>query len=238
MDGLKLTDVQWESIVAAWDQDPSQRPGLSSSGEPMIFSWRPEIEAVPGASHQPDLSAEEALDALGDLWSPMVGYRKDYHQGVVKVFSSIVRLGRIPIRRHEDTLLQSIHDRIPIKHEPADYDSPYFKIFLLLQAHFSRFHLSSELVADLAIALERIFSLFSLCAHQNWSSYASFLGWRFEIFPLMRMCVHGMWDRDSELKQIPHFEDDVSGFIKRQGLRLIHASGCRPFPCSMQVVCA
>jgi hypothetical protein len=58
MDGLKLTDMQWESIVAAWDQDPTRRPVLSSGGEPMIYSWRPEMEAVQGASHQPDLSAD------------------------------------------------------------------------------------------------------------------------------------------------------------------------------------
>jgi hypothetical protein len=64
MDGLKLTDMQWESIVDAWDQDPTRRPVLSSGGEPMISSWKPETEVVHDVSHQPDLDAEEALEAL------------------------------------------------------------------------------------------------------------------------------------------------------------------------------
>jgi hypothetical protein len=196
----------------------------------MIYSWRPEREAVPGASHQPDLSAEEALHALVCLSklrqryqpSNAVGY------GLGKVFSFIVRLGRIPIRRHEDKLLGSIYGRVPFRHVPADYDSPYFKILVLLHAHFSRLPLSPELAADLAIVLERVFFIFSLCTHRDWSnSEASIADWRVEVFPLIHMCVHGMWDYDPGLKQIPHFEDDVSCFIKRQGLWLINASGSR-----------
>jgi hypothetical protein len=234
MDGLKLTDVQWESIVAAWDQEPSQRPGLSSSGEPMIFSWRPETAMVYSVNHQPDLTAHEAMDALLGLSWLMRGVYRGKHNGfsqdVFKIFSLVFRSGCIPIRRHEDTLLRSIYERVPPKHALADYDSPYFKIFLLLQAHFSRLPLSPELSADLSIVLERIFSLFSVCAHWDWFNFDSDLAVSpLQILPLMRMCVHGMWDHDPELKQIPHFEDDVSCSINRPGLWLIHASGYRPF---------
>jgi hypothetical protein len=233
MDGLKLTDMQWESIVTAWDQDPTRRPVLSSGGEPMIYSWRPEIEAVQGASHQPDLSAEEAFHALKDLscltsaWmTPASENNGDFTQEVIKVFSLVVRLGRIPIRRHEGALLRLIYALVPLKHEPADYDSPYFKIFLLLQAHFLRLPLPQELATDLDIILERVFSLFSVCAHHDWSTSDACLDDRpFELFLLMQMCVHGMWDEKSDLKQIPHFDDDVGCSIRRYGLRLIHASG-------------
>jgi hypothetical protein len=235
MDGRKLTAMQWESIMAAWDQEPSQRPDLSSGGEPMIFLWKPETETVHSASHQPDLSAEEALEALSNLnmLTFPCGDNDDFSPGVIKIFSSIVRLGRIPIRRHEGTLLRSIYDRVRVKHEPADYNSLYFKIFLLLQAHFSRLPLSPELAADLAIVLERIFTLFSVGARRDWSNFESYLEvWPYRLISLMRMCVHGMWDYNSELKQIPHFEDDVSCSIKRQGLELIYASGYRTFRCS------
>jgi hypothetical protein len=217
MDGLKLTDMQWESIVAAWDQEASRRPALSSEGGPMIFSWTPETEMVHSASHQPDLSAEEALCALCSFYVLMMQYDKNSFRQVINIFSFIVRLGRIRIHRHEDALLRSIHDRVLVKQEPADYDSPYFKIFLLLQAHFSGLPLSPELAADLTIVLERIFSLFSVRAHNDWSKSDYDLLFRERLYhtiPLMRMCVHGMWDSDSELKQIPHFEDNVSGSIK------------------------
>jgi hypothetical protein len=233
MDGLKLTDAQWESITAAWDQEPSRRPVLSSWGEPMIYSWRSEIEAVQGASYQPDLSAEQALKALGDLLNLMLGFDGGSLEAVINVFSFIVRSGRIPIRRHEDALLRWIHDCVRVKHEPADYNSPYWKIFLLLQAHFSRLPLSPELAADLAIVLERVFSLFSVCAHRHWSgSDASCRTSPRHLFALIRMCVHGTGKDDPQLKQIPHFEGDVSCSINRPGLWLIHASGHPPFPCS------
>jgi hypothetical protein len=234
MDGLRLTGTQWGSIVAAWDQEPSRRPVLSSDGGPMIFSWRPETETVHSIRHQPDLSAEEALNALNDLSTLMVMFGSSgSFRELINVFSFIVRLGRIRIRRHEDALLRSIHERVLLQHEPADYDSPYFKIFLLLQAHFSRLPLSPELTADLTIVLERVFSLFSVCAHD---SDVNTDNWMLDISNLMRMCVHGMWDHDPALKQIPHFEDDVSCSITRQGLRLIHASGPCPFQCGQDLL--
>jgi hypothetical protein len=240
MDGLKLTDAQWESITAAWDQEPSRRPVLSSGGEPMIHSWRSEIEAVQGASHQPDLSAEEALHALEDLTQLMrfsFGFGDAEVKILVKVFSFIVRSGRIPIRRHEDAELRWIHDCVRFKHEPADYNSPYWKIFLLLQTHFSRLPLSTELAADLAIVLERVFSLFSVCAHRHWSNLDSDLAvWPRPLFSLIRMCVHGMWDDDPQLKQIPHFEGGVSCSFKRQCLWLIHASGHQTIHSSRHLV--
>jgi hypothetical protein len=200
------------------------------------------MEAVDGASHQPDLDAEEAFHALLSLSQLAWGLQNnDFSQGVIKVFSFIVRLGRIRIRRHEDTLLRSIYDRVRIKDEPADYDSPYWKILLLLQAHFNRLPLSPELAADLAIVLERVFFLFSVCARRYWSGSDVDLDiWPFRIFYLMHMCVHGMWDvrTQSELEQIPHFEGDVSCSINRPGLWLIHASGHPSFPCSTHRVCA
>jgi hypothetical protein len=203
----------------------------------MIFSWRPETETVHSIRHQPDLSAEEALNALEDLSSLMLGYGDGSFRAVTNVFSFIVRLGRIRIGRHEDTVLWSIHDRVRLQHEPADYDSPYFKIFLLLQAHFSRLPLSPELAADLAVVLERVFSLFSVCAHRDWSNFDSDLdAWPYQLFSLVRMCVHGMWNYDPQLKQIPHFEDDVSFSISRQSLWLIHASGYRTIPCGRHPV--
>jgi hypothetical protein len=242
MNKFKLTDIQWASIAAAWDQEPSRRPVLSPGGEPMISFWRPEIEAVQGVIQQPDLSAEEALHALGDLSRLMSPFEDNdaSFRGVIKVFSFVIRLGDISIRRHEGQELRTIYMLVRIKLKPADYDSPYFKIFLLLQAHFSRLPLSGELAADLAIVLERVFSVFSMCsAHLKWLNSDPLLdAWRYRIFPLMHMCVHGMWDDDPELKQIPHFEGGVSGSIKRQGHWLTHASVYRPFSCSTHPFCA
>jgi hypothetical protein len=74
--------------------------------------------------------------------------------------------------------------------------------------------------------LERVFSLLSVCAHRGLYNHdALFYTWRVEISDLMHMCVHGMWPDDAELKEIPHFEYDVSCSIKLQDPWLIHTSG-------------
>jgi hypothetical protein len=108
MDGLKLTNMQWDSIVLAWDQAPSRRPVLSSGGEPMIYYWRPGTEMVYGMSRQPDLNAK--------FWCLSRIIRRTHHSHTfpgefIELFSFIVCLGRVPIRGHEDALLRSIHDR-------------------------------------------------------------------------------------------------------------------------------
>jgi hypothetical protein len=189
----------------------------------MIYSWSlSETYAAHGAGHQPDLDANDAFRVLRSLLGLM---RLTYGshtlpQEFIELFSFSVILGRITIHRHQWWELQTIYHRVRIWLETADYGSPYFKIFLLLQAHLSRLALSPELAEDLTVVLERIFSVFSVCAHHTYSDYEQYFIWRWRIFPLMHMCVHGMREHDPELKQIPHFADDVSQYMSRQDLGL------------------
>jgi hypothetical protein len=210
MNKLKLTDMQWKSIVAAWDQEPSRRPALSPGGAPMIYSW--------GLG----LDAKDALRVLLSLSILMRALQQSHTlpQEFFELFSAIVGLGRVPIRRHERQELQTIYHGVRIRLKPwlmPDYDSPYFKIFLLLQAHCLRLALSQELDEDLTVVLDRIFSVFSVCAHHTCSNFEQHFIWQWKIFPLMYMCVHGMGEDDSDLKQIPHFADDVSQTYEPSG---------------------
>jgi hypothetical protein len=210
MNKLKLTDMQWTSIATAWDQEPSRRPALSPGGEPMIYSW------------SLGLNEDRACRVLQSL-SRLMGLTHYIHplpHEFIELFSFIVDLGRIPIRPHERRELRTIYRLVGITLEPADYDSPYFKIFVLLQAHFSRLPLSQELAEDLTVVLERVFSVFSACAHSTSYYERNYNLWAPEIFSLMHMCVHGMRRHDPELKQIPHFADDVSQYMSRQDFGL------------------
>ena len=44
-------------------------------------------------------------------------------KGLLGVVLSSAEFETIPIRRHEDALLRRIHDRVPLKLKPADFDS-------------------------------------------------------------------------------------------------------------------
>ena len=127
-------------------------------------------------------------------------------KGLLEIVSSANEFETIPIRHHEDSLLERIYDRVPVKLAKVDYTSPYFKTYLLLQAHFSRMTLPPDLTIDQSLVLSKITGLLSACVDvMSSKSYLGCLG----AMDLSQMCVQGVWDRDSPLKQVPYFDDNV-----------------------------
>jgi pre-mRNA-splicing helicase BRR2 len=128
-------------------------------------------------------------------------------KGLLEVVSSSAEFETIPIRRHKDALLRRIYDRVPVKLDQTDFEAPHFKMFLLLQAHFSRLQLPPALAADQVLVLEKVLNLLLACVDvMSSNAWLNALG----AMDLSQMCVQAMWETDSPLKQIPHFEQDVS----------------------------
>lgn len=147
-------------------------------------------------------------------------------KGLLEVVSSSAEFENIPIRRHEDSLLRRIYDRVPVKLDHADFEAPHFKTFLLLQAHFSRLTLPPDLVADQALVLEKVLNLLSACVDvMSSNAWLNALG----AMDLSQMCVQAMWETDSPLKQIPHFEPDVRTSYRLNDYKLImfRVVGCQ-----------
>ena len=127
-------------------------------------------------------------------------------KGLLEVVASSAEFEMIPIRRHEDVLLRRIYERVPVKVDSVNYEAPHFKTFLLLQAHFSRIQLPPDLAADQVLVLEKVLNLLSACVDvMSSNAWLNALG----AMDLSQMCVQAMWETDSPLKQIPHFEPDV-----------------------------
>ena len=127
-------------------------------------------------------------------------------KGLLEVVSSSAEFESIPIRRHEESLLRRIYDRVPVKLDQVNFEAPHFKTFLLLQAHFSRLQLPPDLVADQALVLEKVMNLLSACVDvMSSNAWLNALG----AMDLSQMCVQAVWDRDSPLQQIPHFDSEV-----------------------------
>lgn len=140
-------------------------------------------------------------------------------KGLLEIVSSANEFETIPIRHHEDTILQRIYDRVPVKVAKADYSSPYFKTYLLLQAHFSRMTLPPDLVIDQGIILGKVTGLLSACVDvMSTKGTMNCLG----AMDLSQMCVQGIWDRDSPLKQVPYFDDEVLGRFKAAKLDSVY----------------
>ncbi|KAJ8454807.1 hypothetical protein ONZ45_g19162 [Pleurotus djamor] len=99
-----------------------------------------------------------------------------------------------------------VSKEMSFKLDRPDFEAPHFKTFLLLQAHFSRLHLPPDLAADQALVLEKVLNLLSACVDvMSSNAWLSALG----AMDLSQMCVQAMWETDSPLKQVPHFEPEV-----------------------------
>lgn len=140
-------------------------------------------------------------------------------KGLLEVVSSSAEFETIPIRHHEDSLLRRIYDRVPVKLDRTDFEAPHFKTFLLLQAHFSRIQLPPDLAADQVLVLEKVLNLLSACVDvMSSNAWLNALG----AMDLSQMCVQAMWETDSPLKQIPHFESDVIKRCKLAGIESVY----------------
>ena len=132
-------------------------------------------------------------------------------KGILEIVTSATEFESIQIRRHEENVLRRIYDRVPVKMAQPAYESPHFKAFVLLQAHFSRMQLPIDLAKDQQLIVSKVLNLLSGCVdvlssdgHLNAMS----------AMEMSQMVVQAMWDRDSPLKQIPHFSPEV---IKKAG---------------------
>ena len=127
-------------------------------------------------------------------------------KGILEIVTSATEFESIQIRRHEDGLLRRIYERCPVKMAQPSFDSPHFKAFVLLQAHFSRMQLPIDLAKDQEIILSKILGLLS--ATVDVLSSDGHIN-AMNAMEMSQMVVQGMWDRDSPLKQIPHFTPEA-----------------------------
>ncbi|KAI1501740.1 Sec63 Brl domain-containing protein [Biscogniauxia marginata] len=127
-------------------------------------------------------------------------------KGILEIVTSATEFELIQIRRHEDNILRRIYDRVPVKMSEPTYDSPHFKAFVLLQAHFSRLQLPIDLAKDQEVIISKVLSLLS--ATVDVLSSDGHLN-AMNAMEMSQMVVQAMWDRDSPLKQIPHFTPEV-----------------------------
>lgn len=128
-------------------------------------------------------------------------------QVLLDIITGAVEFEQIPIRHHEDAILSKIHDQLPRKYPDPNFNDPHFKANVLLQAHFSRFQLPPDLESDQKIILSKVIRLLQACVDVISSS-----GWlspALAAMELSQMCIQAIWDKDSVLKQIPHFTPDI-----------------------------
>lgn len=131
---------------------------------------------------------------------------KSRMRGILEVVTSASEFESLPIRENEEVTLSKIYLKLPIKTLTVDYDSPHFKAFVLLQAHFSRFTLPPDLALDQKLVLQKILHVLHACVdHLSSEGFLNAL----QAMDLSQMIVQGMWSNENVLKQVPGFTDEI-----------------------------
>ncbi|KAF2201454.1 Sec63-domain-containing protein [Delitschia confertaspora ATCC 74209] len=140
-------------------------------------------------------------------------------KAILEIVTAATEFDSIPIRRHETHILSRIYDRVPYKMADANYETPHFKAFVLLQAHFSRMQLPIDLAKDQELILKKTLNLLSACV--DVLSSEGHLN-AMNAMEMSQMVVQAMWRKDSPLKQIPHFDDDTVKTAEKFGITDIY----------------
>lgn len=136
-------------------------------------------------------------------------------RGLLEIISSATEYEDIVVRHREDVVLKALGQRLPNKLSGPNgsspkYNDPHIKTNLLLQAHLSRLQLSAELQSDTELILGKAIRLIQACvdvlSSNGWLSPAV------AAMELAQMVTQAMWSKDSYLKQLPHFSNEI---IKR-----------------------
>ncbi|CAF0999985.1 unnamed protein product [Rotaria sordida] len=127
---------------------------------------------------------------------------------LLDIISNAAEYEDIPIRRNEENILKQLSTHLPNKlNNDVKFNDPHVKTNLLLQAHLSRIQLSYELQKDTNEILIKAIRLIQACvdvlSSNGWSSSALIA------MNLTQMIIQAMWNKDSYLKQIPHFTNEI-----------------------------
>ena len=122
-------------------------------------------------------------------------------RGIIEILSASSEFGSLPIRQGEDRSLRLLSNtlRYPLP-KSAIYNDPNTKALILIQSHFSRKALSSDLRSDQHMVLEESINL--LQAIVDVISSNGWLKPALAVMEVSQMVVQGLWNKDNVLMQV------------------------------------
>ncbi|EDO14727.1 hypothetical protein Kpol_1075p5 [Vanderwaltozyma polyspora DSM 70294] len=126
---------------------------------------------------------------------------------ILEILSGAIEFDFIPVRRGELSYLYKLQKILPYKFpENGELNVLKFKVFLLLQAYFSRVKLTADHQYDLnsilLVVLPLINAVVDILSSDGCLNATTAMD-------LSQMVVQGVWDTDSPLKQIPFFDESI-----------------------------
>jgi pre-mRNA-splicing helicase BRR2 len=133
---------------------------------------------------------------------------------LVEILCAASEFDSMPVRQNEDEILQRIANHLPLRINNAKFTDPHTKVNVLLQAHFSRTPLTGDLRDDQKLVLETAARL--LQAVIDVISSNGWLAPAVAAMEMAQMVTQALWDRDSQLLQLPHFTKRLAAVAEKQ----------------------
>eukprot|EP00656_Telonema_subtile_P033410 TRINITY_DN3701_c0_g1_i2.p1 TRINITY_DN3701_c0_g1~~TRINITY_DN3701_c0_g1_i2.p1 ORF type:complete len:1741 (-),score=696.10 TRINITY_DN3701_c0_g1_i2:270-5492(-) len=146
--------------------------------------------------------------------------QKTKMKGLVDILCSASEYADLGTRgTQEEKALGKLSKHLPIKVDLGGVIEPHSKSNILLQAHFSRKNLPADLMLDqrkiMLEALRLLQAMVDVLSTQSWLSPA------LAAMELSQMVTQGMWDKDSQLLQLPHVDAAVVERAKEKGVESV-----------------
>ena len=133
---------------------------------------------------------------------------------LVEIVCAASEFDTMPVRQNEDELLKRIANHLPLRINNAKFTDPHTKVNVLLQAHFSRTPLSGDLRDDQKTVLETaarlLQAIIDVISSNGWLNPAV------AAMEMSQMVTQGLWDRDSQLLQLPHVTKKLAAVAEKQ----------------------
>lgn len=129
-------------------------------------------------------------------------------RGVMEILSAASEFASLPIRHGEEKALRVLARNLTHKlPQSAQFHDSNTKALVLLQCHFSRTALSTDLRNDqktiIGESVPLIQAIVDVISSNGWLKPA------LAAMELSQMVVQGLWNKDHVLKQVPHFTKDI-----------------------------
>ncbi|CCH61478.1 hypothetical protein TBLA_0E04240 [Henningerozyma blattae CBS 6284] len=126
---------------------------------------------------------------------------------ILEILSRASEFEDMNVDEFDLSFLKKLSRKVPLSFSRSPNQDPVaFKVFILLQAYFSGIGLSKEYKTDLKAILKKCIPLINAIIDiLSGDGYLNSM----TAMELSQMLVQGVWDTDSPLKQIPHFNSEI-----------------------------
>lgn len=139
-------------------------------------------------------------------------------RGILECIAAAVEFDVLPLRWGEVSLLERLHERLPLKIPDAAYTDAHVKASLLLQAHFTRLPLPPTLKQDQEMVVQKSLPLVQ-AAVDVLASYG-FLAPALLAMEFSQMLVQAVWNTDPPLRQL--FDGKELSLLTQKGLSSVY----------------